>query len=192
MKLIGQYDSPYVRRVAITMCLQNLAFEHLPWSIGKDQAQLAAINPLGTVPVLVLDDGEVLVDSSAILDHVGALIPDRRVRAFVVLALGVADKARMIAMERVFRPADKRHPPLVERFRTQLLATCAVLERQLPAQLPDPLTQAEITLGCALTYAREAAGVQLDAFPALRDRFAQITSQPVFREVYQAFDAPAV
>lgn len=189
-KLIGQFDSPYVRRVAITMRVQNLPFEHLNWSIGADQAQIAELNPLGTVPVLILDDGTPLVDSTAILEHVGSLMPTGLdARRMVVLALGAADKARLIAMERVFRPADKRHAPLVERFRTQLAATCAVLER---ATYHDELTQLEITLGCALTYAQEAAGLSLEPYPTLAKQFARITSQPIFAATHVPFSAPAV
>src|SRR3569832_188176 len=69
MKLVGMFDSPYVRRVAISMRLLDLPFEHLNWSIGKDQDRVKQLNPLGQVPILVLDDGEALVDSATILDY---------------------------------------------------------------------------------------------------------------------------
>jgi hypothetical protein len=69
MKLVGMFDSPYVRRVAISMRLLDVPFEHANWSIGRDQARIAELNPLGQVPVLVLDDGEPLVESAVILDY---------------------------------------------------------------------------------------------------------------------------
>src|SRR3982074_2935714 len=69
MILIGQFDSPFVRRVAIALRLYDLPFEHRPWSTFGDADKIAPYNPLRRVPTLVLDDGEVLVESTAILDH---------------------------------------------------------------------------------------------------------------------------
>ena len=74
MILIGQYDSPFVRRVAIALRLYGLAFEHRPWSTFGDADKIAAFNPLRRVPTLVLDDGEVLIESAAILDYLDELV----------------------------------------------------------------------------------------------------------------------
>jgi glutathione S-transferase len=69
MLLIGQYDSPFVRRVAIALTLYELPYEHKPWSVWADADALARYNPLRRVPTLVLDDGTALFESSAILDY---------------------------------------------------------------------------------------------------------------------------
>jgi hypothetical protein len=69
MILIGMFDSPFVRRVAVSMRLLEIPFAHRNWSVGKDQSEIRRYNPLGRVPTLVLDDGETLVESSAILDY---------------------------------------------------------------------------------------------------------------------------
>src|SRR5580658_49176 len=69
MLLIGMFDSPFVRRVAVSLRLLGLPFEHAAWSIGRDFERIRAYNPLGRVPTLVLDDGEALLDSSVILDY---------------------------------------------------------------------------------------------------------------------------
>src|SRR5215469_6687574 len=103
MILIGQYDSPFVRRAAIALRLYGFDYEHRPWSVWADADKLATLNPLRRVPTLVLDDGEVLIESSAILDALDQLVgpgramtptggPARR-RALHVTALatGVAD-----------------------------------------------------------------------------------------------------
>ncbi|MDU7520711.1 MAG: glutathione S-transferase N-terminal domain-containing protein [Roseomonas mucosa] len=74
MILIGQYDSPFVRRVAVALRLYRLGYEHQPWSTFGDAERLAAINPLRRVPVLLLDDGEALIESGAILDHLEAVV----------------------------------------------------------------------------------------------------------------------
>ena len=78
MFLIGQYDSPFVRRVAIALRLYGIAFEHRPWSTFGDADKIAPYNPLRRVPTLVLDDGEALIESTAILDYLDELVgPDR-------------------------------------------------------------------------------------------------------------------
>ena len=70
MQLIGRYLSPFVRRTAVTLGLYGMAFEHLGLQhTGDDAPKLRAINPLGRVPALVLDNGDVLVESAVIIDH---------------------------------------------------------------------------------------------------------------------------
>src|SRR5471032_742992 len=113
MILIGQYDSPFVRRVAIALRLYGLPFEHRPWSTFGDADRIAAFNPLRRVPTLVLDSGEVLIESGAILDHLDASVGpsramiadtgDSRRHALKVCALatGLADKAVSLTYERV-------------------------------------------------------------------------------------------
>src|SRR5579859_6284360 len=113
MILIGQYDSPFVRRVALALTLYDIAYEHRPWSVWADADALAAVNPLRRVPTLILDDGEVLIESSAILDALDemagkarALVPARgllrrRVLNACALGAGLADKAVSLVYERV-------------------------------------------------------------------------------------------
>jgi glutathione S-transferase len=67
MILIGQYDSPFVRRVAIALRLYGIGFEHRPWSTFGDAEKIAPYNPLRRVPTLVLDGGEALIESTIIL-----------------------------------------------------------------------------------------------------------------------------
>jgi len=62
MLLIGMYDSPFVRRVAISMQLCGIAYEHGNWSVGADFERIRQYNPLVRVPTLVLDDGAVLFE----------------------------------------------------------------------------------------------------------------------------------
>jgi glutathione S-transferase len=208
MQLIGMLDSPYVRRVAISMRLLDLPFEHLNWSIGKDQDRVKELNPLGQVPILVLDDGEPLVDSATILDYLDdrvgperALVPRtgearRRVMAATTLACGLADKARLQMYELLFRPASLRHPPLLARLHGQMLEAAAELEKlcassTMPYLFGGEISQADITLGCAVTYATETVKLDLP-LPAIRARCARLAELPAFREIYLAFDAPVI
>ncbi len=105
MILIGQYNSSFVRRVGIALTLYGLPFEHRPWSVFGDADKIRAYNPLVRVPTLVLDDGEVLIESHSILDYLDSLVPadqamfpraePARHQALKVAALatGLADKA---------------------------------------------------------------------------------------------------
>ena len=112
MILIGQYDSPFVRRVAVALRLYGVAYEHRPWSTFGDADRIAAFNPLRRVPTLVLDDGDVLIESTAILDWLDeaagperALIPAngqerRQALKVCALATGLGDKAVALVYER--------------------------------------------------------------------------------------------
>ena len=105
MILIGQYDSPFVRRVGITLRLYELRFDHKPWSVFGDFEKIRPYNPLLRVPTLVLDDGTALIDSASILDYLDGQVPAARAlfprqeparhRALRVAALatGMAEKA---------------------------------------------------------------------------------------------------
>src|SRR6476619_3182560 len=78
MILIGQYDSPFVRRTAIALRLYGLPFEHRPWSPFGEADKIAPYNPLRRVPTLVLDSGEALIESTASLDYLDELVgPDK-------------------------------------------------------------------------------------------------------------------
>ena len=70
MILVGQYDSPFTRRVAIALHLLRMPFTRNTLSVFANADQARKLNPLGRVPALVLDDGEVLIESGAILDYV--------------------------------------------------------------------------------------------------------------------------
>ena len=73
MKLVGMLDSPYVRRVAIALDLLGIPFEHQSLSVFRAFAEFQRINPAVEAPTLICDDGEILMDSTLILDHVEAL-----------------------------------------------------------------------------------------------------------------------
>jgi glutathione S-transferase len=144
MILIGQYDSPFVRRVAIALRLYAMAYEHRPWSTFADADRIAQFNPLRRVPALILDSGEVLIDSAAILDHLDevagrsrALIAasgDRRRNALKVCALatGLADKAVSLIYEQVLHQttSNSGSPAAEARYRTRSLPSKRVAGRR--------------------------------------------------------------
>jgi len=158
MKLIGMLDSPYVRRTAICLKLMGLGFEHEPLSVFRTFDAFARINPVVKAPTLVLDDGQVLMDSTLIIDYAAGLPGARRVlwpadgaaraHAYVLtgLALAASEKAVQLVYEDLLRPEDKRHGPWVARVTGQLSAALAALEAQLAAA---PLSDDVDTWGVA-------------------------------------------
>ena len=144
MQLIGQYDSPFVRRVGIALTLYGMEFEHLPFSSFGEWQKFAAHNPLRRVPALVLDHGEALIDSAAILDHLderhgreGALIAPsgierRAALRRIALATGVADKAVSFFYARLFSPA--LDPAFIERSEGQIRDGLSVIDAECAAR----------------------------------------------------------
>lgn len=207
MQLIGMFDSPFVRRVAISMRLLDLPFEHRNWSVGRDFDAIRAYNPLGRVPTLVLDDGESLIESAAILDYLDdcvgptrALLPAtgverRRVLKLMAIAIGGAEKGVLQLYEQAFRPAEKRHDGWVARCRSQSDAALDLLEREAAASKNDwfvghRMTQADVTIACVTTFLTDALGLDPSQRPALMRRVAACEALPAFREIRLPFMAP--
>ena len=100
MFLIGQYNSPFVRRIAIALRLYDLPFEHRPWSTFGDADKIAPYNPLRRVPTLVLDSGEALIEVTAILDYLDELVgPDKA----MIAPRGEARRRQL----RIYRAGDR-------------------------------------------------------------------------------------
>jgi len=209
MILIGQYDSPFVRRVAIALRLYGLPFEHRPWSTFGDGDKIASFNPLRRVPTLVLESGEALIESAAILDYLDELVgpekamiarsgPERRHSLRVcALATGLADKAVSLLYERVLR---KDHPSeiWVSRCQSQIGGVLDALEKaRSPIASPFwsgvAIGHADIAVACALRFTGEAhAGVFDDVrHPALAAHAARCEALPVFREIVQPLLPPS-
>ncbi len=140
MQLIGMLDSPYVRRVAISMKLMGIAFEHQSVSVFRHFDRFREINPVVKAPTLVCDDGTVLMDSTLILDYLEGLVPpDRRLMPpsgdarrealrITGLALAACDKGVSLVYEREQRPPEKRHDAWYERVLGQAIAAYLALE----------------------------------------------------------------
>jgi glutathione S-transferase len=208
MILIGQYDSPFVRRVGIALVLYDMPFEHKPWSTFGDADKIRPYNPLTRVPTLVLDDGEVLTDSHIILDYLDSLVsadvrmfpatePARhkalRVASF---ATGLGDKAVSLFYER--RMHKDVSEVWVARCRTQINAVLASLDADRAARTGDcwfgnRIGHADIAVATVLRFVAEALPglVAMADFPALSAHAARLEALPVFQAVSQPFIPPA-
>lgn len=208
MNLIGQYDSPFVRRVALALRFYGIPFEQTPWSTFGDAEKIALYNPLMRVPTLVLDDGEVLIESTAILDYLDelagpsrALIPDcghvrREVLHVCGLATGLGDKAVSLLYERVLRGEESER--WVTRCRTQIAGVFAVLEEDRAQHktrfwFGDQLTHADIAVACVVRFTREAHAGLFDVacYPALDRHAESCEALPPFEEIVQPLAPPS-
>jgi glutathione S-transferase len=167
LRLIGHYDSPFVRRVGVSLHALGIPFERNLLSVFSDADDMRAFNPLVRVPALVLDDGECLIDSTAILDYLDervgperALMPAggkarRDALQTVVLATGINDKSVAITYERRKPPA-KVDETWIARCRRQQEGALSELQRRYAAAGPRTakLMQPEITVATMLGYLR--------------------------------------
>ena len=199
MKLIGRYASPYVSRVAITLQYLGVPYTHQVISPITDPAGVRAINPIGKVPVLLLDDGTKLIDSTAILDYIltdlspnPALLPAsgikrRQILQWCTIATTVLEKALYAGYELSKRPPEKHHLPVREDLLVQAANGLALLEPAAAQATPwlngSDLSLADITVGAMWRFLLRAnpALAQADIYPALSALNARCADLPAFK-----------
>jgi glutathione S-transferase len=196
MQLIGMLDSPYVRRVAISLRLLGVPFEHRAVSVFSTFEQFRQINPVVKAPSSICDDGEVLMDSTLILDYAEAMaaprslmpssLPERQHALRIIgLALAACEKNVQIIYERNWRPEAKQYQPWLDRVQGQLLAAYALLEEELqrkPLAVDSKyITQAGVTTAVAWQFTQSMLSDVVLAFrhPAIQafsERAEQLTA----------------
>lgn len=198
--LLGQYDSAFVRRVAITMTHYGVPFERRVLSVFGDFADVQKLNPLGKVPALFLPDGMVLLDSAMILDYLDeqagpeiALTPPHGLARHQILqtatiACVMAEKTMEYRGETVRRPAEKSMPEVAERHLAQILGALDWLEASLGTKTwfwGNKMTQADITAAVCFTNLAgkiERANANTRA-PNLRALAERCEALPIFQAV---------
>ena len=210
MKLIGLFDSPYVRRVAVSMRLQGFSFEHVALSVFRHIDEMRTMNPLVKVPMLVLDNEERLIESSFILDYLDGesapetrLIPAsgpqrRKIQQHCAVALIGSEKAVQLYYETGLRPSEHTYHAWAERCRTQMHGALSELERHASERgtgrwlIGEQLTQADITAVCAFTFLTEALGLSSHTapYPALRALAGRCEALPEFHGTRAEFNVP--
>jgi glutathione S-transferase len=205
-------DSPYVRRVAISLQRLGMPFERRNWSVGADIDRIREFSPLGRVPVLVTDEGEVLVESAAILDAIddwvgperallpAAGAPRREALRLISLAIGASEKARDQLYERMVRPPEKYHEPWVERCREQMHGALELIEEACRARgtaawlVGDRFTQADVTVACIATFLDESLDVFAGPrrYGALTDHRQHCEALPEFQSTHSRWFAASM
>jgi glutathione S-transferase len=165
MKLFATPTSPYARKVRIVLAEKRIECElawESPWDAGN---AIAEQNPLGKIPVLVLDDGTRLFDSRVIVEYldtvspVGRLVPEPSrqriaVKRWEALADGVCDAAATVFLERK-RPASRQDKAWIARQTDKIergVAECAAELGERPWCNGEAYSLADVALGCALGY----------------------------------------
>ena len=194
MRLIGMLDSPFVRRVAVTLRLLGIPFEHEPLSVFSTFEQFGRINPVVKAPTLVCDDGTVLMDSGLIIDYLEALAGRSlwpaelaaRTRALRAtgLALAACEKVMQIYYEHNLRP--DVHAPWLARVQQQLMAALTALDAEIARHPPSTdertLTQDGVCAAIAWRFMQIKLVTPIaDATcPALAAFAARVEALPVF------------
>lgn len=207
MMLIGQYDSPFTRRVAITMRCYNLPFEHNRWSVFGNADELSQVNPLIRVPTLVLDNGEPLIETAAIIDYLDGLVPpDKRLspqsqparyldQRIVSMASGISDMAVRLFYEVKLHSTPSES--FVVRITRQLMGALQWLEQDRTRRAGDSwfggsMTQADIAVTCTMQHLVQSHPHigPLEKYPALQAHCSRHEALPLFREISQPFIPP--
>lgn len=207
MILIGQYDSPFVRRVAIAMRRYGLTYEHWPLASFADVEKIAQYNPLRRVPTLILDSGEVLIESSAMLDYLDELVGEERALLprcgqlrreglrIMAFATGLSDKSVSLYLEFALRSAPSTL--WISRCMAQIGDVLDWFEadranRHATWWLGQELTHADIAIACAICHMREAHPDVFDAkrWPRISAHVQQADELEEFKVIYQPFVVP--
>ena len=169
MRLIGAVTSPYVRKVRVVLAEKKLDYRFVPEDVWADDTQIAAANPLGKVPCLVMDGQDAVFDSRVIVEYldmlspVGRLIPPSgrervEVKTWEALADGLMDAAILARLERTWpgRADSERSEAWIARQMKKVDDALAAMDRGLgdkPWCAPAVhITLADIAVGCALGY----------------------------------------
>ena len=199
MRLIGMLDSPYVRRVAISLDSLGVPFDHEPVSVFSNFEEFRKINPVVKAPTLICDDGEVIMDSSLIIQFFDGGMSQKRslwsadakIRqhefSAVSLALAACDKSVQIVYERKLRPKEAQYEPWMERVTGQVLAAFSGLEAIAQRQdvlFAGNLNQVSITAAVVWQFTQSmlSSVVPESNHPHLVSLSAQLEKSAVFKK----------
>jgi glutathione S-transferase len=194
--LVGRYRSPFTRRVAISLRQLGFSYEHRPITTWTHLLDVRAVNPVGRIPALILDSGEALFDSVAVLDYLDQLAgperalvpmnePERHeVLRVVACAMGALEKIVAALYEHTMHPPEKVHQPWVAHNEDQAQSGLAWLDARAREHwlAVGRLTQADITTTAMFDFARivNPALVSVGRYPRLEHLSAQCNALPAF------------
>ena len=197
MKLLGSLTSPYVRKARAVLAEKKIDYEFVLDSPWVDGSSVTRHNPLGKVPVLVLDDDSSLYDSRVIIEYLDNVSPNNRlipscgreriaVKRWEALGDGVCDAAAMAVVE-ARRPVGEKSESWIERQRGKVLAGIKVMAEDLGEQPwchGTALSLADIAVGSALGYL-EFRFPDIDwreQYPNLGRLYDKLMQRPSFAE----------
>lgn len=202
MLLVGRYTSPFSRRVAVSLRYLGFEYEHKAINAWSNLSEMRSYNPVGRVPALVLDNGEVLFDSNAILDYLDFQVgperaltpltePERHgVMRILVCAMGALEKMVHSVYEVTMHPEEKVHEPWIDHNLDQTALGLEWLDQigQTPWMAGERLTQADITTTVVAQFAlaRFPERFPPGTFPHLDGLGARVMELPAWQETIPA------
>lgn len=197
MKLIGSLTSPFVRKVRVVLAEKKIEYEFevdSPWSA---ESGVPNLNPLGKIPVLVLDDSTTLFDSRVIVEYIDSVAPNNKlmpesnreraeVKRWGAVADGICDAAALIFLEKK-RPAAQQSADWIARQEDKIIRGLEYLSEQLGESnwcMGTHFSLADVTVGCALGYLafRFAEIDWSEKHPNLARLYEKMLQRPAFAE----------
>lgn len=203
MKLIGSHTSPFVRKVRIVLAEKKIDFDFEIESPWTDDSKIPSFNPLGKIPVLMLDDESPLFDSRVIVEYLDNMAPNNKlfpapnrerteVKRWEAIADGICD-AGIIAVLEAKRPKKEQSATWVARQNEKILRSLEYLSEQLGDKsfcMGTHISMADVAVGTALGYLafRFANLTWQETHPNLGKLYSKLMQRPSFSET-QPFDA---
>ncbi|HRE18643.1 MAG TPA: glutathione S-transferase [Rhodocyclaceae bacterium] len=197
MKLIGSLTSPYARKVRIVLAEKKIEYDFAvdsPWTAGT---QVPDVNPLGKIPVLVLDDDTPLFDSRVIVEYIDNVTPNNKlfpgpnrerteVKRWEAVADGVCDAAASAFLE-AKRIKKEQSADWIARQREKIARSLDFMEKELGDKnfcMGTHLSMADIAVGTALGYlAFRFADINWpETHPNLARLYEKLMQRPSFAE----------
>lgn len=193
MKLLGTQNSPYVRKARLVLLEKNIPHTYIIDVPNEPNSQVARANPLGRIPVLIVDSETSVFDSSVIAEYADTLndtpvlIPrnnalDRMcVKRWEALADGIMDSAVSVRTEST-RPADKQDAAVINLHNTAITRALAYAAEQLGDREwceDNAISLADLALVSALIYLdlRQAERNWRSTHPNLAAWFARMSAR---------------
>lgn len=165
MKLIGSYTSPFVRKVRVVLAEKKIEYDFVVDSPWTAESKVPAVNPLGKIPVLMLDDETPLFDSRVIVEYIDNVTPNNKlfpapnrerteVKRWEALADGICDAAANAFLE-AKRPAGQKSDDWIARQRDKIARSLEFMSEELgekPFCMGTHFSMADVAVGTALGY----------------------------------------
>ncbi|MGE5492346.1 MAG: glutathione S-transferase [Actinomycetota bacterium] len=165
MKLIGSLTSPYARKVRIVLAEKKIEYDFEVDSPWLAESKVPSINPLGKIPVLLLDDETPLFDSRVIVEYIDNVTPNAKlfptpnrerteVKRWEALADGICDAAAAAFLE-AKRPENERSAAWIARQRDKIARGLDFMAKEYGEKahcMGTHFSLADIAVGCALGY----------------------------------------
>lgn len=198
MKLFGTHTSPFVRKVRIVLAEKKIECKFITESPRAADSKIPEINPLGQIPVLLVDENTPIFDSRVIVEYLDNLAPNNKlfpatnrerteVKRWEAAADGLLDAAVAIRMETTFRSSSQQSPEFIQMKRNAITRSLVFMNKGLEEKsycTGNHFTHADIAVGCALGYLnfRFAELNWAEEYPALARLSEKLNLRPSFAD----------